>query len=1327
MLKFKKKYFHFLLVSWLVLQIYGCSGDAHDFDFSILADPLRSHVPVDVAFSLVREDAVPITHCDATWRFGDGVLLVGEVEASHKYKTPSSYTVEVDLDCGTESSSSTIKLDLYPEIDLALNAMSARPLDVSTDGFIEVSMHLSNLADTPLRVPTTLDIYLSPNPDDYTVAGAMRVYRHVITDFPAASEQNSTQKLEFSIPVNNTIRTGSYYAIAIINPDGETGEYNLSNNTSVYDTPLTVRNQSTDGADLEAARLQMSPEITSILSSATASFEFLNQGSTTAEEFAYEIWLAAKDNADNMEGATLVSKSHLTGSVAGIRQTVQDVLVSVTPPITDPGLYYFWLVLDSDHAIVERDETNNMIRSVAPIQVTNEPVLNADIIVQNVAFSPTLASRGSTFSTTVDIYNQGSQPTGSFICTVFLSEDMSLDVDSDKIVGSINMDDLHPTSSIQTTAAVEVDASIAAGDYYVYVFCDSSGVVAEAIEDNNIQRSASPISIAEQTSIDLLFSQTSSLSPEAPNDGDEVSVTTQLCNNGSTGAGPNVVSLIRNNLCDASQKEVTRTTVDGIEAGQCTLVTLTFDQVCDFWCPSYGFTFVADATNVLAEDNEKNNSYTPKQVLTTMGRDCICDSDPFEPNNVTTQAVSRTSLDDDLTLCPNDEDWFRLDIHNDDSFRAHLSHLHTRSPLTMELWRNDTRIDAYSGADDLYLEGEKLTGADEFPYYIRVYGANGAANHYHLSLDTYTPSSQEGIDVAASGLTVAANALSISEWRDVSVLVHNHSQSTVSNITLGYYLSQTGNLDDTAVRLASTTVKSLSPGAVQRYSASLKLPADTPSATYHVIARIDDAQTLDDIRPDNNIAHSNPWRLDKTCWDTLDPNESFDTASNLTFNHDAFEATSLRLCRNNEDYYQFVVEHGHALDISVTSQTAGDYDIVLYDHNYNEIASSRTSSLTETISRDIIVGDQTLYLRVFLNDNIYNAADMTYDLSIKISPAQAWLTCDSHFEPNNFFSSAIDLKTAAKSGQFMDICPHDDEDFFSIYLVAGQPLNLAFETEASHLRAALYGGDERRFIAMLTNLKTQSFDYTATKDATYWVRVFTNASEYVSQSYRLLMQDLSGVNYGLSNLSVLPDNPIANQAVTVSFDITNHAAETPSFIYYIHVSDETRDDILYRSTLVTAPAYGETETYRHKLTLPGHLDGDATLSVVLVQTDDVDQSDNTLSRTISVLPSCQADTYEPNDTALSAKWISSAVNATVCENDQDWYTMDVTAETTLQLSFDHENGDLDLYVYAEDGSEIGTSATASNMESVAMSQPQRVFILVKGVDSSVRNTYTLSF
>ena len=1326
MLTCHRHYFHFLLVSILALRLCGCSDDTHDFTFSILADPLRSHVPTYVSFTLDRDDAVAVSNCDATWYFGDDVLMVGEIEATHKYKKPGTYTVRVDLDCGSESSSASTRIEMYPEIDLALNALSVRPLNISTDGSIEISMQLSNLADTPLKVPTHLDLYLSPDPNDYNVSGATRIYRHVLSAFPAASDKESTQRLQFSVPVSNSIRTGNYYMIAVVNPDGETGELNYSNNTAAYDMPLTIRNQSTDGADLEAVRLQMSPEVTPILSSATASFEFLNQGSTTAESFAYEIWIGQKDNADNMEGATLVSKSQLTGSVAGIRQTVQDILVSVTPPVSESGLYYFWLKLDSDNTIIERDETNNTVRSVAPIQVTAEPVLNADIIVQNVTFSPSLASRGSTFSTTVDIYNQGAQPTGSFICTLFLSSDMSLEVDKDMIIGSINVDDLQPTSAEQATASVEVNASIAAGDYYVYVFCDSSGVVAEAIEDNNIQRSASMIQIAEQTSIDLLFSQTTSFLPETPQDGDEIKVTAQLCNNGSTGAGPSVVSLVRNNLCDASTKEVARATVHGIEAGQCSLVTLAFQQACDFWCASYGFTFIADATNILAEDNEKNNTYSPKQNLTTTGRDCICASDTSEPNNVTTQAVAVTSLHDDLTLCPYDEDWFLLNIHHHDSFRAHLSHLHTRSPLVMELWQNDTLLDTYSGADDLYLEGEKLSGADEFPYTIRVYGRNGAANHYHLDIDTYTPSSTTGTDVAASALTISENALSISEWRDVSVLVHNHSTIPVNDITLGYYLTQTGNLDDTAVRLASTPIQTLAAGAGTRYSVSLKLPSDTPSSTYHVIARIDDAQTLDDIRPENNIAHSAPWILDKSCWDILDPNESFETAATLQWNDFAIHASALRLCRNNEDFYKFHVEHGSALDIQVTALSSGDYDIVLYDQNFNEIASSRTSSLTESITRDIVVGDQTLYLRVFLNDNIYNASELTYDLSIQTKPAQGWLTCAPAFEPNDFFSSSSDLRTAASSGQTMDICPGDDEDYFSIPLVTGQQLYLGFDTEASHLRAALYGGTDHHFIAMLTNLKTQFFNYTATSDDTYWIRVFTNASEYVSQPYRLVMNHASGVNYRLSDLVVLPEMPVAGQPLTVSFGIQNDSDTAASFYYYIRVSNDLRDEILLTTGSLDSPAPGHASVYRHKLVLPAHLEGDATLSVVLVQPSDVDQSDNIVSETLSVQPGCANDAYEPNDTALSAQSLSSSLTATICENDQDWFRLDVSDEATISLRFSHDHGDLDLFVYAEDGSELGRSDSASDMESVTITAPQTVYILVRGADSNIRNTYTLS-
>ena len=1320
---------HFLLLALLLLS--GCSDSSDGLDFSIVPVPSRGHAPVTLSFTLERDDALSVGECTASWDFGDGVSMSGSVEAEHRYKRPGTFTVTADIDCGSKSGSSATDVVIYDEIDLSLASLTARPLDVSTDGSLEASVQVSNLNDSALRIPTNLDFYLTTSSDlsRFEPAASTRILRHVLTSFPAASDKDSTQKLDFSIPISSSLRTGTYHLAAVINPKGETGESNLDNNVAMFDTALTVRNQATDGADLKAVRLQMSPAVTSILTSATASFDLLNLGSTTAESFGYEIWLGSKDNADNMDGATLVSSSVIEGSVSGTVQTFQDVLVSVTPAVSEPGLYYFWLIIDPDDKIVERDETNNTVRSTSPIQVTNEPVLNADIIVEAVTFSPATASRGNTFSTVVDVYNQGSQPTGSFICTIFLSGDMSLDVDKDKIVGSINVDDLQPTSALSLTTSVQVDESIVPGSYYVYAFCDSSGVITEANEDNNIQRSNEQIAITATSSVDLLLSQVSSFSPETPSDGDQVLLQAQLCNNGSTGAGPSVVSVMRQNLCDSSKVEVARQTVESVESNSCIPLMIPFRQVCDFWCPRYALTLTADATNVLNETNENNNSLTLEQTLVTGGTDCVCHSDQFEPNNTMTIATLAASLNDDLTLCPGDADWFKLDITNGESFRAHVFHDYDRSPLKLELWQNDDLLRGYAGSADLYMEAERVADADAAPLYLLVQSdAPGEGNHYHIDLETYSAPAPSGIDIAASNLTVENGRLSVAEWRTVSVQIDNLSNEAVSGLRIGYYLSQTGQIDETATKLATQTVDTVAPNVTKIIDASLKIPSDTPSATYHLVVKADDDNALNDVRPSNNIARSTGWVLDKSCWDTLDPNESFETAATVVFTDATFAMSGLHVCKTNDDYYRFDVLNGTSLEITATAASYGDFDMVLYDSHFNEITASRTSSATETIKQDVIVGNQTLYLRIFLLDNTYNADEIVYSLSIESKPAAEWLTCNAAAEPNGFFSSAASLREVSRSGETLAVCPATDEDYYQIELLAGERLQVGFETDSPRLRASLYGGEEHRFIAMLTNLANQKFDYTATADSTFWIRVFTNASEYTSQSYRVLLKEETGLNYGLSSLALAPETPIAGQPATAAFSVTNLSDVESAWAYRLRVISASHSEILYTSSVQSALAANETAHFRHKVTLPASISGNADFRVELMLDDDVDQSNNIASKTLNIVTACSADIYEPNDTALSAKSLTNApVLATICEGDEDWYTLHATSDQIISLYAVHDSGDLDLYVYDASGQIVAKSVTANDNESVRINSDQKIYILVKGADSSIRNNYTLSF
>ncbi|MBR4985868.1 MAG: hypothetical protein IKY83_09025 [Proteobacteria bacterium] len=1316
----------------------GCSEGSDDFSFSIYAEPSRTHAPGIVKFELTRDDGANVRDCEGTWHFGDGIRLSGDYEAEHRYRDAGSYQVEVELACGDKRGHATTDVTVYGTVDLSVGALEARPLDVSSDGALTVSFQASNSAKEALRVPTYIDVYLTPTASEtaYLEAGAKRIYRHMLASLGAAGTDSAVERLEFEIPMDASIRTGAYYVTVVINSDHTIGESSYDNNAVFSAQSLMVRNQATDGADFVAKRLAVTPAVTAVLTGATAQFDILNEGSTTAETFAYEIWLGAKDNSEDMNGAVKIHESTIVGGMSGVEQNIKNVLLSIAPAVTDPGLYYFWLRLDTTNVIVERDETNNIVRSSAPIQVTNEPVLDADITIKKVEFSPGSTSPGGTFSASLGLYNQGAQPTGSFVCTVYLSSDMSLDVDADAVVGSINVDDLPALSSRELTAVMETDTGIRPGKYWVYTFCDSSGVVSEANEDNNIQRGEVQIEVTSTSDIDLVIGRPELNGAAALADGELFAASVAVCNKGKTDSGPLYVSVMRKNGCDASEREFSRIYIAGIVAGSCETASVREKMTCDFWCPNYTFSFVADSTMIVSETDESNNRAALDTPIAMSGDACVCAGDSAEVNNSVSQASKLKTFDSDMTLCPGDEDFFALDIAEHENFHIKVSHDSVFSPLKVELLRGPDVTAVYEGADNLYLSGLDLSDIGEAPVYIHVTGRNDdSANRYHLSSEVYSTSL--GIDLAASDLTIDGGALNASDTKLVTLRVGNMGKTSSPDVSIGFYVSETSEIDESAWRIARTSSGEIAPGDVVTRTVSLKLPADAAGGTYHLIAKVDDDGHVQDPRPWNNIARTSAWSFERSCWDVLDPNESMDTARKITFTNGRYHHDDLAVCQSNRDFYAFDVKHGSMLDISATAAKSGDFDLVLYDAHGNEIDAARTGSATEKIHRDLIVGDQTLYLEVFLLENIYNAKETAYSLDIAVSDAPAWNACGAAYEPNDFPTTAYDLRQAVREGLQAEICPATDIDYYASELAAGDRLQIGFDTDSGMLRAALYAeveitdqqsGEktkEMRFVSMLTNLQAQTLDYTAVADGMHYLKLFTNVPQAPVMKYAFKQLGDAGVDLSVSGLAVSPEDPVSSGLLRIDFDAKNIGTEKTDYDIQIDLDIAGRVHSLEK--LASELDGGESEHFSEKVTLPD-VSGAGTLIVRVSAESDVSLNNNSVSKSLQIGAACQNDGAEPNDNILQATAIVSgqAEKRVICPGDEDWFRIDDAAGLKAELAFKHADGDLDLAVYDGAGTEVGRSETAHDWESVVLPASGTAYVRVKGADASVSNAYELT-
>jgi hypothetical protein len=110
---------------------------------------------------------------------------------------------------------------------------------------------------------------------------------------------------------------------------------------------------------------------------------------------------------------------------------------------------------------------------------------------------------------------------------------------------------------------------------------------------------------------------------------------------------------------------------------------------------------------------------------------------------------------------------------------------------------------------------------------------------------------------------------------------------------------------------------------------------------------------------------------------------------------------------------------------------------------------------------------------------------------------------------------------------------------------------------------------------------------------------------------------------------------------------------------------------------------------------------------------------------------CVDDALEDNDTPGGATNASTGqYEATICSEDLDFYRVSVEAGTELLAlldDFDHDDGDLDLYLVGNDEEIIATSAGATDEEFVSWCAPERdeVTLAVLGY-SGAENDYRLT-
>ncbi|MEU8008220.1 CARDB domain-containing protein [Micromonospora parva] len=231
---------------------------------------------------------------------------------------------------------------------------------------------------------------------------------------------------------------------------------------------------------------------------------------------------------------------------------------------------------------------------VAELEVCGTPAPNPDLVVSSVTWSPSSPSEVSPVTLSAVVQNIGSASSGATTVNFSLAG---------AVVGSASVGALAAGAS--TTVSFNAGTR-PMGSYAVAAVVDPANTIVEQNNGNNSFTAASPLVVTQAPGPDLQVLSIAS-NPPNPAVGASVSFTVAVRNRGTAATGATTVTRL------VVGGTTLNTTTASIAAGATVTVA-----VSGSWTATSGgatITATADATNVVTETNETNNSFSQSIVV----------------------------------------------------------------------------------------------------------------------------------------------------------------------------------------------------------------------------------------------------------------------------------------------------------------------------------------------------------------------------------------------------------------------------------------------------------------------------------------------------------------------------------------------------------------------------------------------------------------------------------------------------------------------------------------------------------------------------------------
>lgn len=316
-------------------------------------------------------------------------------------------------------------------------------------------------------------------------------------DFPNISYLNPgegyVQTHEFKLPID---LRGSYYALVKADSRSQVNEgINENNNTGFNATPMQVN--LSPPPDIQVASI-ISPPTGWSGQPVAVNWTVANKGSgPTVSSTWYDTIYLSKEKTLNTTTDYHFGPYYHTGILSSGESYIQSQTFNL--PVGVSGTYYIFVATDVNNNVYEHVwEDNNVMLSSTPLEITLSPP--PDLEVTQIT-APAEGLAGKTISISWAVANNGAGPTDtvSWMDTVYLSADQTLETGTDTFLGSFRHYGILDTGqSYIQSQGITLPKGIS-GSYYLIVNTDAGKEVFEHTwEDNNIGHSPGVVDITLQ-------------------------------------------------------------------------------------------------------------------------------------------------------------------------------------------------------------------------------------------------------------------------------------------------------------------------------------------------------------------------------------------------------------------------------------------------------------------------------------------------------------------------------------------------------------------------------------------------------------------------------------------------------------------------------------------------------------------------------------------------------------------------------------------------------------------------------------------------------------